>query len=48
MFLLLLYGGPQDAEFRFVERLLETVLGVALALLFGVAVPWLRGRASAG
>jgi hypothetical protein len=44
VFLLLLYGSPQDAEHRFVERLLETVLGVALALLFGVGVPWLRTR----
>jgi hypothetical protein len=44
VFLLLLYGSPQDAEFRFLERLLETVLGVGLALLFGVGVPWLRDR----
>lgn len=44
VFLLLLYGSPQEAEHRFFERLLETVLGVALALLFGVAVPWLRVR----
>jgi ABC-type sulfate transport system permease component len=44
VFLLLLYGGPRDAEHRFVERLLETMLGVALALFFGVAVPWLRTR----
>lgn len=42
VFLLLLYGSPQDAEYRFLERLLETLLGVVLALLFGVAVPWLR------
>lgn len=44
VFLLLLYGSPQDAEHRFFERLLETVLGVAVALLFGVAVPSLRNR----
>ncbi len=44
VFLLLLYGSPQDAEFRFVERVAETVLGVALALAFGVLVPRLRDR----
>ena len=44
VFLMLLYGSPQDAEFRFLERLLETLLGVALALVFGVAVPWARRR----
>lgn len=48
VFLMLLYGSPQDAEYRFLERLLETVLGVALALLFGVAVPWARGWLTGG
>jgi hypothetical protein len=42
MFLLLLNGSPQDAEHRFLERLTETILGVGLALIFGVLVPRLR------
>ena len=44
VFLLLLYGNAQDAEYRFLERLTETVLGVTLALIFGVLVPRLRER----
>ena len=39
VFLLLLNGSPQDAGHRFLERVLETLLGVGLALLFGVIVP---------
>ncbi len=44
VFLMLLYGSPQDAQHRFNERLAETALGVGLALLFGVALPWLASR----
>ena len=44
VFLLLLYGNARDAEYRFLERLTETVLGVTLALIFGVLVPRLRDR----
>lgn len=39
VFLLLLYSDPQDAGSRFNERLVETVLGVGLAYLFGLALP---------
>ena len=39
VFLLLLYSHPSSAASRFNERLLETVLGVALAYLFGLAIP---------
>ncbi len=50
VFLLLLYSDPQDAESRFNERLLETLLGVGLAYLFGLGLPALaerrRGRPS--
>jgi hypothetical protein len=50
VFLLLLYCDPQDAESRFSERVLETLLGVGLAYLFGLGLPALarrrRGRAS--
>lgn len=42
VFLLLLYGNPQDAQHRFDERLVETAVGVGLALLFGVVVPSVR------
>jgi uncharacterized membrane protein YccC len=42
--LLLTYGSPDQAETRFVERVGETLLGVAVALLMGVAVPRLRRR----
>jgi len=38
-FLLLLYSHPQDAASRFGERVLETVLGVAIAYLFGLVLP---------
>lgn len=39
VFLLLLYSDPQDASSRFIERLVETLLGVGLAYLFGLALP---------
>lgn len=39
VFLLLLYSDPQDAGSRFNERLVETLLGVGLAYLFGLALP---------
>ena len=41
---LLLYGNPQLAQSRFDERVLETLLGVGVALIFGVAIPVLRTR----
>jgi uncharacterized membrane protein YccC len=37
--LLLIYGSPDQAETRFVERIGETLLGVAVALVMGVVVP---------
>ena len=48
VFLLLLYSRPQDAASRFDERLLETLLGVAIAYVFGLGIPALvrRGRAT--
>lgn len=44
VFLLLLHSDPQDAESRFDERLLETLLGVGIAYLFGLALPRLVRR----
>ena len=44
VFLLLLYATPDDATSRFDERLLETVLGVGLAYVFGLAIPAAVGR----
>jgi Fusaric acid resistance protein-like len=44
VFLLLLYGDPQDSASRFNERLWETVLGVGLAYLFGLALPAFEAR----
>jgi hypothetical protein len=41
VFMLLLYSSPQDAASRFNERLLETLLGVGLAYVFGLGLPWL-------
>jgi len=41
---LLLYGNPELAQSRFDERVLETLVGVAVALIFGVAIPVLRTR----
>lgn len=42
---LLVYGDPGQAGSRFVERLVETSLGVGVAYLFGLALPRL-GRAT--
>ena len=39
VFLLLLDSHPQDAASRFGERVLETVLGVSIAYLFGLVLP---------
>jgi hypothetical protein len=44
VFLLLLHSDPGDSRYRFDERLLETAIGVALAYLFGLALPALRSR----
>jgi uncharacterized membrane protein YccC len=44
VFLLLLYSDPQTATKRFNERLLETLLGVAIAYLYGLALPALAQR----
>jgi Fusaric acid resistance protein-like len=45
VFLLLLQSEPAAATARLGERLAETVLGVAIAYAFGVAVPALRSSA---
>jgi hypothetical protein len=51
VFLLLLHSRPQDAASRFNQRVLETLLGVAIAYLFGLLLPAvvrrLRGPAPA-
>ncbi len=39
VFLLLLYSRPQDAGSRLDERLLETLLGVGVAYVFGLGLP---------
>jgi hypothetical protein len=39
VFLMLLYSDPQTATKRFNERLLETLLGVGIAYLYGLALP---------
>lgn len=44
VFLLLLYSRPQDAASRFSERVLETVLGVGIAYVFGLGLPALTRR----
>ncbi|MDO8208855.1 FUSC family protein [Conexibacter sp. CPCC 206217] len=44
VFLLLLYAEPQDAGARLGERVGETLLGVGLAYLFGLALPALALR----
>lgn len=44
VFLLLLYSDPQSADKRLNERLLETVLGVGIAYLYGLALPALANR----
>lgn len=42
--LVLAYSSPDQAESRFVERVAETLLGVAVALVLGVVVPRRRAR----
>ncbi|MGZ4283754.1 MAG: FUSC family protein [Solirubrobacteraceae bacterium] len=44
VFLLLLYSDPQTATKRFNERVLETLLGVAIAYFYGLALPALAQR----
>jgi len=44
VFVLLLYSSPDQAGSRLGERLGETVLGVALAYFFGLALPALAAR----
>lgn len=44
VFMALLGGDSGDSAHRFWERTLETVLGVSLALVFGLLVPWLGER----
>ncbi len=50
VFLLLLHSNPHDAAARFNERLVETLLGVGIADVFGLTLPALiperarRGR----
>jgi uncharacterized membrane protein YoaK (UPF0700 family) len=39
VFLLMLYGAPQQASGRFWERMSETLAGVAVAYFFGLLVP---------
>lgn len=40
--LLLLYSDPGDSAVRFTERVVETLLGVGLAFIFGLLIPKLR------
>ena len=42
--LLLVYAAPGEAESRLIERVGETLLGVGIALIFGVILPGLRPR----
>lgn len=44
VFLLLLYSDPQTATSRFDQRVLETLLGVGLAYIFGLALPALSRK----
>jgi hypothetical protein len=44
VFIMLLYANPQTAESRFNERVVETLLGVGMAYVFGLAVPALERR----
>lgn len=45
---LIVHSDPSQAGGRWLERMSETLLGVALAYLFGVAVPQLRRRTRTG
>ena len=44
VFLLLLYSDPASAGHHFGERVVETLLGVGLAYLFGLAIPGIVAR----
>jgi hypothetical protein len=44
VFLQLLYSDPQSAGKRFNERVVETLLGVAIAYLYGLALPAIAER----
>jgi hypothetical protein len=44
VFLLLLHSRPQDAASRFNQRVVETLLGVAIAYLFGLLLPAVERR----
>lgn len=44
VFLLLLDHHPEEATARFLERVVETLIGVALALFFGAVLPWAAQR----
>jgi hypothetical protein len=44
VFLLLLHSDPQDSAARFGERVSETLLGVGLACVFGLALPALMSH----
>ena len=46
VFLLLLYADRQDTEYRFLERVGETLLGVGIAYVFGLVVPRLSRRSA--
>ena len=46
VFLLLLLDSPEETTARFLERVNETVLGVSLAVIFGLLVPALLRRRS--
>ena len=41
---LLVYQHPGSAQSRFIERVVETLLGVGLAYFFGLVVPTFIGR----
>ena len=45
---LLIYANPAEGASRFNERVLETVLGVGLAYLFGLVIPLAAGSTSQG
>lgn len=46
VFWTLLYGktGSGSVEHRFLERILETILGVGIAYFFGLFIPWIRTK----
>jgi hypothetical protein len=44
VFLLLLYSNAHDAQSRFNERVVETIVGVAIAYVFGLGLPALMER----